>query len=90
MCFPRISLLYTPPSVRTKRTRKQSRAHCRKQREKMRRGVYFTEKAREEGSGRTQNTSKEDRVKGGQVRQQHCPNSAKEGENKRGERDDSD
>ncbi len=56
----------------------------------MRRGVYFTEKAREEGSGRTQNTSKEDRVKGGQVRQQHCPNSAKEGENKRGERDDSD
>lgn len=54
----------------------------------MRRGVYFTERAREGGSGRTQNTSKEDRVKGGQARR--CPNSAKEGENRRGERDDLD
>lgn len=56
----------------------------------MRRGLYLTERAREGGSGMTQNTSKEDRIKGGQVRQQRCPNGAKAGENSRGERGDSD
>lgn len=56
----------------------------------MRRGVYLTEIAVEGGSGRTQSTSREDRVKGGGVRQQRCPNSAKEGESRGEEQDDSD